>query len=335
MSVPSTYISHQDLLDKNIIQEFYPVNDIFSAEKWIKEDIIDYYSNDFRIHIIRTDETNKEYIESACKTFNIKFKNHTSNDRINHEDLVDIFDNISNHLVIAIKGFFRRANLIPNEWKMKIGAMHEKHVINYDTNVQIQGLVGRMTGYWKSNIESGHKTGPYRTSIDSIKEYEKFYNDPIKLDNKYRTNNKISFVNPKHITNLESISQQVNKNTRVPIMIDVLESDYKIFEKTNKKDKEKRIKQIIENDKIRYKKIYDYIMNENVFCIEITKPQTEKSKGKNIYRFKNSIENKTSTSDAFKETHKNKNSWKAYLDDTNKKIYIIVWVLDESLYTLD
>jgi hypothetical protein len=35
----------------------------------------------------------------------------------------------------------------------------------------------------------------------------------------------------------------------------------------------------------KYNKIYDYIMNKNVLCLEITKPWTEKSKEKNIYRF--------------------------------------------------
>ena len=64
---------------------------------------------------------------------------------------------------------------VPNEWKLKIGATHERYSKNYDTNVQVQGLPGRMSGYWKDIILNGHKTGPHRTSIQAIKEYEEFY----------------------------------------------------------------------------------------------------------------------------------------------------------------
>ena len=49
----------------------------------------------------------------------------------------------------------------------KIGATHERHVKKYDTNVQ--GLPGRMSGYWKQELLNGHKTGPHRISIDAIK----------------------------------------------------------------------------------------------------------------------------------------------------------------------
>jgi len=44
-----------------------------------------------------------------------------------------------------------------------------------------------MTGYWRSEIEGGHKTGPHRTSLKAIKEYEKTYLDPFGL-NSYQTN---------------------------------------------------------------------------------------------------------------------------------------------------
>jgi hypothetical protein len=48
--------------------------------------------------------------------------------------------------------------------------------VKIDTSVQIQGLPGRMTGYWKSVIVEGHKTGPYRTSINSMEEFFKRFN---------------------------------------------------------------------------------------------------------------------------------------------------------------
>ena len=207
MTIPNNYIGHKEFLELGIIQEYYPINDDESAKKWVQEDILDNYGLDYRVHIVRTDEKNKDFIFNACIRNNILFKNHTSTERISHEELSNIFNNISNHLVIVVKGFYRRANLIPNEWKKKIGATHERYVKKYDTNVQVQGLPGRMSGYWKDELLNGHKTGPHRTSIAAINEYENFYKDPFGKIKYSTANSKKSFVNPKHIQNLETHSE--------------------------------------------------------------------------------------------------------------------------------
>ena len=213
MSIPDTYIGHKEFLELGIIQEYYQINNAESAEKWIKEDILDNYGSDYRVHIIRTDEKNKDFISSACSNNNIDFKNHTSDERISYAELSNIFNNISNHLVIAVKGFYRRANLIPNEWKKKIGATHERYVKKYDTNVQIQGLPGRMSGYWKNELLKGHKTGPHRTSIDAINEYEEFYKKPFD-EIKYHTNQPRPFLHPDNIEGLKPIinTKEIEKN---------------------------------------------------------------------------------------------------------------------------
>lgn len=221
MTIPNIYIGHKEFLELGIIQEYYPINDDENAEKWVQEDILQNYGLDYRIHIIRTDEKNKDFIFNACIRNNIDFKNHTSDDRISYEELSDIFNNISNHLVIAVKGFYRRANLIPNEWKMKIGATHERYVKKYDTNVQVQGLPGRMSGYWKQELLNGHKTGPHRTSIDAINEYEEFYKNPFGKIKYSTTGSKKLFVNPKHIQNLETMNQ-------VEVKID--ENKYRVYD---------------------------------------------------------------------------------------------------------
>jgi hypothetical protein len=211
MTIPDNYIGHKEFLELGIIQEYYPINDDESAEKWIQEDILQNYGLDYRVHIVRTDEKNKDFIFNACIRNNIEFKNHTSDDRISHKELSDIFNNITNHLVIAVKGLLRRADLIPNKWKMKIGATHERYVKKYDTNVQVQGLPGRMSGYWKDVILNGHKTGPHRTSIDAINEYEEFYKNPFGEIKYSTTSSKKLFVNPKNIQNLEIINQVKEK----------------------------------------------------------------------------------------------------------------------------
>ena len=202
MTIPENYIGHGQFLEKGIIQEFYPVDNIEQARKWVNEDIIENYQNDYRIHFIRTIDKHTSFIRNACLERGIDFRNHTSSDRISPEELKDIFENIHSHVVIAVKGFYRRANLIPNDWKIKIGVMHERYVANIDTNVQIQGLPGRMTGYWKNIIDQGHKVGPIRTSIKSVKQYEKFYENP-NSNERYNTSGGTSFLNPNNINGLE------------------------------------------------------------------------------------------------------------------------------------
>lgn len=202
MTIPANYIGHKEFLELGIIKEYYPVKDDKSAEKWIQEDILQNYGSDYRIHIIRSDKNNVDFIFNACIRNNIRFKNHTSDDRITHEELVYLFNNINNHLVIVVKGLYRRSDLIPNAWKIKVGATHERYVKKPDTNVQVQGLPGRISGYWRDIIEGGHKTGPHRTSISAINEYEEFYKNPSG-DSKYSTTgSKKVFVNPIYIENL-------------------------------------------------------------------------------------------------------------------------------------
>lgn len=184
MTIPESYIGHSYFLENDIIQEFYPLNTRENAEKWINEDIISKYDDDFRVHIVRVKPKTLGFIVNACIRFGIDYRNHTSKDRLTEDDERNIFINpIQKHCVILIKGLFRRANLIPNSWKLRIGAVHEFYTVKPDNNVQIQGLPGRMCGYWKDILESGHMTGPYRTSIRSIIEYEEIYDNPFGENN--------------------------------------------------------------------------------------------------------------------------------------------------------
>ena len=213
MSIPDSYIGHGDFLKLGIIQEFYPMKSRSNAEKWIDEDILT-YGTDFRVHIARTTDKYVGNIQDACIKKEISFINHNAFERLTQNELKKIFEEpLLNHVVICVKGFYRRANLIPNKWKMRIGATHELHTKTVDNNVQVQGLPGRMSGYWREIVESGHKTGPYRTSIDAIVEYENSYLDPLG-DNPYQTfgfkknsrgkisQSTLTMLNPVHIENL-------------------------------------------------------------------------------------------------------------------------------------
>lgn len=233
MTIPTSYISHTDFLERGIIKEFYTINTQQAAEKWIQEDIIDYYrepcmcnkcnreknlaKQDFRVHIIRLNNKNASIVQNACIRKGIAFRNYTSKtcEQILPDELSEIFNSTkTNHIVLGVKGFFRRANYIPNRWKLCIGAMHEHCTKKVDNNVQIQGLVGRMTGYWREDIEGGHKTGPYRTSVEAIKQYEKVYLDPLGPNTyqsagfKMKNGNVIAqptMLSPHNIKNLEPV----------------------------------------------------------------------------------------------------------------------------------
>jgi hypothetical protein len=177
MTIPSSYIGSIDFLQCGIVQEFYPLNSLENAKKWIKEDIIDNYGNDKRFHLVRVTNKTIPFIQNACNKLGVVFLNHNSDERITEIDKL-FKKSPDKHTVLALKNFFRRANFIPNAWKLLIGAVHDLYTKKIDYSVLLQALLGRMTGYWRDVISSGHKTGPYRNSIKAVKESENVYNDP-------------------------------------------------------------------------------------------------------------------------------------------------------------
>ena len=180
MTIPPNYIGHNDLINRGIIQEFYPIKTEDDAFRWVNDDLVKNYGIDYRVGIIRVNPKGRNFIMKACDALKVEFRDHTSVDRISDEDLKKIFETKrTSHMVIAVKGLWRRANLIANKWKLAIGPTHEFYGINPDANVQAQGLPGRMTGYWRNILDSGHKTGPYRTSISAIQQAINAYDDPF------------------------------------------------------------------------------------------------------------------------------------------------------------
>jgi hypothetical protein len=180
MQIPANYIGHYDFHKLGIIKEFYPLTTLENAEQWIQEDILDNYGTDFRVHIVRVNARTVNYVQGACIRKKVKFHNHTSTDKLSPEEIKELFqDSLTEHHVVAVKGLWRRANLFIDAWKMRIGATHELWTKKVDSNVQNQGLPGRLTGYWRSVIEGGHKTGPYRTSIKAIEESEEAFQNPF------------------------------------------------------------------------------------------------------------------------------------------------------------
>jgi hypothetical protein len=237
MTIPKSYIGHKDFLKLGIIKEFYSLGSDENAEKWVQEDITDNYGNDYRVHLVRLTTKIVHFVQNACIRKGVAFRNHTSTDRLSEDEIKEFFkEPLTQHIVLGVKGFFRRANLIPNRWKLRIGATHEYYTKVVDNNVQIQGLTGRMTGYWREDIEAGHKTGPHRTSINAIEQYEETYENPFG-PNSYHTNGydkkkgkvtkKPTMLSPKNILNMEAVDLP-------PVMDEIVDVNlYRIYSDEN------------------------------------------------------------------------------------------------------
>jgi hypothetical protein len=325
LSVPDNYIGHKEFLDMNILEESYLIT-ANTAEKWVKQDIIDNYKNDYRVHLIRTDNKKVHLIQNACIKYRVQFKNHTSKDRISDDELSEIFNNINNHTVIAVKGLLRRANYIPNQWKLKIGAVHEFYAKEPDISVQIQGLIGRMTGYWKDVVTSGHRIGPYRCHTQAVRDYESFYNDPT-------YNIKISkskvFMDYKNIKNLSSVIKKP-KNKRVPIVVDNIDKNNILFTK-NKLSVNIKVDEIIDIlNKQGLNKLVEFIQHPNVVRSQITTPSTDNSYKKHIEDVIKSYNNNSPFS--IDNVHNDKNNWQCFIDTRKYRLCFVVWVVDEEMY---
>lgn len=330
MTIPTSYIGHKDFLDMNIVQEFYPLHTTENAEKWVQEDILDYYGSDHRIHLVRVNGKTIHVIQNACTLNNVTFRNHTSTDRLTKEEINEFFkDPLTQHTVLGIKGFFRRANLIPNRWKLRIGATHEHYTKNVDNNVQIQGLTGRMTGYWREVIEGGHKTGPHRTSIRAIEEYETTYTDPFGT-NSYQTagfkkkRGKVvatpTMLSAKHIERLEAVELPISEDptdpTSIPIVVSVPKEEFDKIAKIGRGWNMEYILELIQTYSIG---TFDKI--RSMERTQIVQPGTDASYAKLITAFVKASENKTKYTWA---ENKHKDTYQVYLDNRDYKIIVSI-----------
>jgi hypothetical protein len=182
MTIPDNYIGHRQFLEMGIAQEYYPLKDANSVDKWLTEDVLD-YGEDFRVHLVRLTNKNTRLMREGCHKLNIKFVENNSDCNISEDELKRIFLVMSRkkHVVLSVKGRLRRSDFIPNVYKLRVGAAHEGWTKKKDYNALVQGLIGRMTGYdW---LIAGHRTGPFRYHLDAIRHYEACYDDPFGKNN--------------------------------------------------------------------------------------------------------------------------------------------------------
>lgn len=330
MTIPASYIGLDDLLSMGIIKEYYSLETMDNACRWIKEDIIDNYKDDYRVHIVRTNAKTINVIKEACKANNIRFKIDTSIERLSKAEIKELFkDRLTNHVVLAIKGFLRRANLIPNNWKLRIGATHELFTKNPDYNTCVQGLPGRTTGYWRVYIENGHKTGPYRTCIDAIIEYEKTYLDPFGI-NSYKTSTlkkkqgKITSISstmlsPHNINGLVPIDLPTTSS--VPIVIKLEPHEFTSIKKIKGSWDHTTILELIHKYSPQtHTTIKDMVKGQ------IVQPETDASYSKLITAFINANrDNKKYTWSLSDDKYKREDVYQIYLDNRSNNIIISIY----------
>ena len=217
METPSLYIGHGDfattkLLPEqriggqvdSVLQESYPIKSLEDAIRWLEEDVKPYeLRRIYRVHLIRCSTRTEQYIRNACIKYKYISRTYViekeADGYITQNDIVELFKKLPRtQTVILVKGRLRRANLLPDEWKRKIGAVHESRAdVIKDYNSQIQGLVGRMTGYWRptffdsSNQRTEHMAGPYRMYCKAVEAYENYITMPLLSNYTYLNGDKI------------------------------------------------------------------------------------------------------------------------------------------------
>lgn len=332
MTIPASYIGHKDFLDKKIVKEFYTLNTKENAEKWVQEDILNHYGTDYRVHLVRVNAKTVDVVQNACIRKGVTFRNHTSTDRLSKDEIKEFFkEPLTQHIVVGVKGFFRRANLIPNRWKLRIGATHELYTKKVDNNVQIQGLTGRMTGYWRDVIEGGHKTGPHRTSIKSIEEYETTYNDPFG-NNSYqtagfkKTMGKVNvkqdtFMSSHNITNMTSVGLPIMDDPRmtVPVEIKLTIEEYDSFQNKGSV-RNKIILNLIKSYRPDlYKELVSMTPNQ------ISQPKTALSIKKNIHPMRDAVRAIKKTKTSINHSDNDKDVYNIWIDQECNTLYIERW----------
>lgn len=185
MTVPDSYAGIQYFLDSGIAKESYDLRNPKNIVKWLKEDVLS-FGSDYRVHLVRLPNTNKQSkespqknIEYCCKKLKISFGmfsgDNPTKDKFWHTAFETIRDR---HIVIALKsgGLLSRASRIAESHKLRIGAVHVSPSKISDNNAIAQDLVGRMSGHWREILESGHRVGPIRSPLKALKQYIKDYN---------------------------------------------------------------------------------------------------------------------------------------------------------------
>jgi len=232
MTVPKEYFGVEAMHNKGILKQSPKISSVSQMVKFLNFNIINYFEkNDPRVHIIRgTKKTHNEVLE-ACNRLGIQMYDHEHNSKLTHQELSDIFLKTTKHVVIFIKNMFGRADFIPNEFKKKIGVWFDKAVTekSRNANVHLQAGIGRLSGFWRSIIENGHRMGYIYTNLKSVDEYIDFYKNPSLATVKCHNGQPV--LQPKYIYNSEKYVRVEEEELLLPLTRG--ENSYRIYQTHN------------------------------------------------------------------------------------------------------
>ena len=86
------------------------------------------------------------------------------------------------------------------------------------------------------------------------------------------------------------------------------------------------------NDNEKYTKLLNFINNPDVYCAQITQPNTNSSYKKHITDVVNSSINNTPYSVDLVEKFRNKNNWQLFIDNREKRLCFVIWSINEEIY---
>ena len=211
-------------------------------------------------------------------------------------------------------------------------------------STQIQGLPGRMTGYWKDIIAGGHKTGPFRTSLEAVVNYEKWIKNPTERASKFNneqhlTHHELHGIESKVVVEeVKKISKElILSRSRIPVCIENLNKNDIIFDKkTKKNDKIDYIKNKLKQDNKNFK-LLEFIVflsteNKDGGCIQITIPESDNSYKKHITNIYNKVKQNKKCSIDLDAINKEKNNWQCFVDSKLYRLIIIPYCVDTYRY---
>ena len=347
MTIPSNYISSTEFLQMGCFQEYYDIIDEESAECWVLNDILLHFGTDYRINIIRAKDESIGFIKKSCDNHekSVLFYNHNSQERIPAIDLREIFErNLTSHIVIAVKGFYRRADLIPNAWKLKLGSLMDYKSILLNTNVAIQSLaVGRIHGYWKAEaMNPSHKLGIFRTSLQAVQEYEEFQSNPLG-QTEFSMPKRTTYLNPTNIENLEVVltpdetekkrfQDELKKRKRIPLVMKIPTEFQSILYNPSSTSSEKRnvMREIVKGYNLT--NLLAFINLPETTCCDFTRPKTDCSYKKTIEDVVSLFNKKANCKWRIHATEPS-NSYCVAVDTRQHRLIITTWVIKPNDYS--
>jgi hypothetical protein len=184
---------------------------------------------------------------------------------------------------------------------------------------------------------NGWITGPYRTSIAAILEYEEFYKNPHAKIRYSIASSKKLFMNPKNIKNLKIIDAiayeiaHVVLNQRVPVVITGISLTDIIF--TTKKRAEKVAYVITLLRRMpEYAKLLKFIQSPDVQCAQISQPNVDLSYRKNVLEVISAYSRNSPFTIALKDKYKAVNNWQLFIDNREGRLCFVIWTINRELY---